>query len=60
MRKVCDFFDKWAKKLCKSVKRSVKRRKNVTVFGRAGLIITMFINLLMIAHRLAVIGKRRE
>jgi len=60
MRKVCDFLEKRAKRLCKSAKKSVKRGKNVTVFGRAGLIITMFINLVMIVHRLVVTGKRRE
>ena len=42
------------------MKKSVKRGKNVTVFGRAGLIITMFINLVMIVHRLVVTGKDRE
>ena len=54
MRKTRVFFDTSAKKLCKSVKRSVKRGKNVTAFGRAGLIITMFIDLVMIVHRLVV------
>jgi len=54
------FLKKWAKKLCTRVKKSVKRGKNVTVFGRAGLIITMFIDLVMIVHRLVVTGKGRE
>jgi len=58
MRKVSVFFKKRAKSLCNSVKKSVKRGKNVTVFGRAGLIITMFIDLVMIVHRLVVTGKR--
>jgi len=60
MRKVCDFLEKWAKRLCKSVKRSVKRGKNVMVFGRVRLIITMFINLVMIVHRVVVASKRGE
>jgi len=60
MKKTRDFFEKRAKRLCNSVKKSVKRGKNVTVFGRAGLIITMFINLVMIVDRMVVTGKRRE
>jgi len=35
MRKTRVLFEKWAKKLCTRVKKSVKRGKNVTVFGRA-------------------------
>jgi len=54
MRETRVFFEKRAKMLCKSVKRSVKRGKNVTVFGPAGLIITMFIDLVMIPGRMAV------
>ena len=60
MRKVSVFFEKQAKRLCKSVKRSVKRGKNVMVFGRVRLIITMFINLVMIVHRVVVASKRGE
>ena len=37
------------------MKKSVKRGKNVMVFGRVGLIITMFINLVMIAGRVAAV-----
>ena len=48
MQKTCDFSEKRAKRLCKSVKKSVYRGKNVMVFGRVGLIITMFIDLVMI------------
>jgi len=58
MRKTRDFFAKWAKKLCKSVKRSVKRGKNVMVFGRVGLIITMFINLVMIVCPVVAVGRQ--
>jgi len=60
MQKVSVFSEKQAKRLCTRVKKSVKRGKNVTAFARAGLIITMFINLVMIVHQLVVIGKRRE
>ena len=60
MLEVGDFFKKRAKRLYNSVKKSVKRGKNVTAFGRAELIITMFINLVMIVHRLVVTGKDRE
>jgi len=58
MRKVCDFLEKWAKRLCKSVKRSVKRGKNVMVFGRVRLIITMFINLVMIVPPAVAVGRQ--
>ena len=40
------------------MKRSVKRGKNVTVFGRAGLIITMFINLVMIVRPVVAAGRQ--